>query len=28
LGLLPGRPAKVIDPPVRFRDDPSEALQS
>jgi NAD(P)-dependent dehydrogenase (short-subunit alcohol dehydrogenase family) len=28
LGLLPGRPAKVIDPPVMFRDDPSEALQS
>jgi NAD(P)-dependent dehydrogenase (short-subunit alcohol dehydrogenase family) len=28
LGLVPGRPAKVIDPPVSFRDDPSEALQS
>jgi NAD(P)-dependent dehydrogenase (short-subunit alcohol dehydrogenase family) len=28
LGLLPGRPAKVIDPPVRFPDDPSEALES
>jgi NAD(P)-dependent dehydrogenase (short-subunit alcohol dehydrogenase family) len=28
LGLLPGRPAKVIDPPVKFRDDPSGALRS
>jgi NAD(P)-dependent dehydrogenase (short-subunit alcohol dehydrogenase family) len=28
LGLLPGRPARVIEPPVRFRDDPSEALTS
>jgi 3-oxoacyl-[acyl-carrier protein] reductase len=28
LGLLPGRPAKVIEPPIRFRDDPSQALES
>jgi NAD(P)-dependent dehydrogenase (short-subunit alcohol dehydrogenase family) len=28
LGLLPERPAKVIPPPLRFRDDPSEAFKS
>ncbi len=28
LGLLPGRPAKVIEPPIRFRDDPSDVLES
>jgi NAD(P)-dependent dehydrogenase (short-subunit alcohol dehydrogenase family) len=28
LGLLPARPPRVIEPPVRFRDDPSEVLES
>lgn len=28
LGLLPGRPARVIEPPLRFEDDPTEAFRS